>query len=172
VASPKSFSDLMSRNKHQSTLTNYQQKTGEFREIQKLLFQILDDNIAQNIIVSNYKNAILYLETPNAGIATAFKMVQSQMLTLMRQQVSAATASIQIKVSPKSTLVNAPSGSAKSSNSYALNDANQSTSGVNPVAASHATLPTDVANSIESIAENSNGQLKAALLKLAQHRKK
>ena len=154
----------MSRNKHQSTLTNYQQKTGEFREIQKLLYQILDDNIAQKIIVSNFKNSILYLETTNAGIATAFKMVQSQMLSLMRQQVSAATVSVQIKVSPKSTLVYSDSSTAVSTNN------SQSDSTVS-TAPNTSNLPADVATSIEAIAENSDEKLKAALLKLASHRK-
>ncbi len=161
VTSPKSISDLMARPKTLSKLSSYQYKTAEFREIQKLLSTLLDDNIAQNIFVSNFKDAILYLETPNPGIATAFKMVQSQMLSLMRKHISAATITVKIKVSPKSTQT-----MTRIANSH------EQSPETKPSLSQSRTLPKDVADSISAIADNCDDKLKHSLQRLAQLRQK
>lgn len=162
MKSPKSLTDLFEKNRHQSHLVQYQQKTKDFRAIKSLLSEHLDDNIAQNIIVCNFKNSILYLETTSAAIATAFKMYQSRILSQVRREINPATVTIEMKVSPKSTLVVAP----KSNNKKDLfpNETHEYSS------RSSKSIPTDVADSITSIAENSDDKLKQALLRLARHK--
>lgn len=150
---PKSITDLFADHPASNQISQYQQKTRDFSQIHKILSQILGDNIAQNIIISNYKNAILYLETHSAAVATGFKMYQSQVLSAMRQQISAATITVEIKVSPKSTQIkthqNKPETLAK-----------------------QRTIPKEAASLLTSIANNSDGKLKEKLLQLAKHSKK
>lgn len=171
MKSPKSLNELFDNNRHQSNLVQYQQKTKDFRVIKSLLSDHLDDNIAQNIIVSNFKNSILYLETSSPAIATAFKMVQSRILSQVRREINPGTVTIEMKVSPKSTLVGASKGhnqaaaipGSKSAENKSVNDGS-----LTPF--SSKSLPDSVVSSIESIADNSDGKLKQALLRLAKHR--
>lgn len=162
MKSPKSLTDLFEKNRHQSHLVQYQQKTKDFRAIKSLLSEHLDDNIAQNIIVCNFKNSILYLETTSAAIATAFKMYQSRILSQVRREINPATVTIEMKVSPKSTLVVAPKSNNKKE--FFPNETHEHSS------RSSKSIPTDVADSITSIAENSDDKLKQALLRLARHK--
>lgn len=168
LKSPKPLNELFENNRHQSNLVQYQQKTKDFRAIKSLLFEHLDDNIAENIIVSNFKNSILYLETTSAAIATAFKMYQSRILSQVRQQINPATVTIEMKVSPKSTLVN--HSNHKRPNSSTSN----SNLGQNEVKHNARVLPSDVALSIEALAntldKESDSKLKQSLLKLARHK--
>ncbi len=158
MKSPKSLTDLLSHGKTSKNLANYQQQTSNFRAIQNLLVTVLGDNIAQNIIVSNFKNSILYLETPSAAIATVFKMHQSNVLSHVRREISAGTVTVQMKVSPKSTLVNS-------------SKLNHIVSSEPKSLRSSKSLPTGVIDSINTIAESSDEKLKQSLLRLAQHRK-
>lgn len=168
MKSPKPLNELFENNRHQSNLVQYQQKTKDFRAIKALLSEHLDDNIAENILVCNFKNSILYLETTSAAIATAFKMYQSRILSQVRQQINPATVTIEMKVSPKSTLVNHANRSNASNRVDSSNDA----TGTDKVNAK--VLPSDVAHSIEALANNltdgTDDKLKQALLKLAKHR--
>lgn len=159
MKSPKSLNDLMSRDKASANLVNYQQKTSNFRAIQKLLVSILGDNIAQNIIVSNFKNSILYLETPSATIATAFKMHQSNILSHVRRKINPATVTVEMKVSPRSTILNP------------LKKSNNSEIVAPPTRQKSTLIPDEVANSIQSIAQSSDDKLKQSLERLMLHRK-
>lgn len=163
MKSPKSLTDLFEKNRHQSHLVQYQQKTKDFRAIKSLLSEHLDDNIAQNIIVCNFKNSILYLETTSAAIATAFKMYQSRILSQVRREINPATVTIEMKVSPKSTLVVTPKANDNKTNTT-------DNEGLNQPLRSSKSIPSDVADSITSIAENSDDKLKQALLRLARHK--
>lgn len=164
MKSPKSLSDIINsdtfnNNSTASHLTAYQQQTAKFRQINQLLSNILGDNIAQNILVSNYKNSILYLETTSAAIAAGFRMKQSEVLSRLRQEFDVSAASINIKVSPKSTRsLNAQSLAKK------LPDTNQTLT-------NKKTLPNDVAELFEKLAEKSDDALKKKLLQLAQHKR-
>ena len=156
MKSPKSLTDLISQGKVANNLSVYQQKTSKFRQIHQLLSNILGDNIAQNILVSNFKNSILYLETPSAAIATGFKMYQSQVLSQVRKEINPATVTIEMRVSPRSTQGQkrlTPEPPAK------------------PQAQAVRHLPESVANMLSDIAEHSDDKLKATLLKLAKHSK-
>jgi len=156
MKSPKSLSDLMNESSTAKNLSVYQQKTSKFRQIHQLLSNILGDNIAQNIVVSNFKNCILYLETPSATVATGFKMYQSQVLSQVRKEINPATVTIEMKVSPRSTQGQkrlAPEPQPK------------------PQATSQKHLPNEVSDMLKGIAENSDGKLKETLLRLARHKK-
>ena len=160
MKSPKSLSDLMSHDKASSNLVNYQQQTSNFRAIQTLLVSILGDNIAQNIIVSNFKNSILYLETPSATIATAFKMHQSNILSHVRREINPGTVTVEMKVSPRSTLLNNLKSTAKSK------------SAVETKVTKSSFIPDDAANSILTISKSSDEKLRQSLERLMSHRKK
>ena len=153
--SPKSLNDLLDRD--QNTFAHFQQKTRQFRQIHELLSNLVGDNIAQNILVSNFNNCILTLETPNPAVAHAFKMQQSQMLSAMRQQINPATVTIEIKVSPKSTNTSQLTRS-KSTAPAEVKKASK-------------VLPEETAQIISSIAEGASDKLKASLLRLAVHKK-
>jgi len=156
MKSPKSLNDLISQGKVADNLSVYQQKTSKFRQVHQLLSNLLGDNIAQNILVSNFKNSILYLETTSGAIATGFKMHQSRVLSEVRKEINPATVTIEMKVSPRSTQGQqrlAPEPQPK------------------PQQEAQRHLPKDVADMLTNIAENSDDKLKETLLKLAKHKK-
>lgn len=153
MKTPKSLSELISSDKETNNLSLYRQKTSKFRLIHQLLSEILGANIAQNIVVSNYKNSIVYLETTSAGIATGFKMQQSQVLSSLRQQLDPALVTVEMKVSPHSAAL-------KSKRARAEAPAE--------VQKSSKTIPDDVAKMFETIAESSKGPLKEKFLRLSK----
>lgn len=153
MKTPKSLNELISSDKETNNLSLYRQKTSKFRLIHKLLSEVLGANIAQNIIVSNYKNSIVYLETTSAGIATGFKMQQSQVLSLFRKQLDPALVTIEMKVSPHSAALQS-----KRAKAEAPAEPPKSTK----------TIPPDVAKMFISIAESSKGPLKEKFLKLSR----
>lgn len=152
---PKSLNDLLDRDN--PTFANYQQKTQQFRQIHELLSNLVGDNIAQNILVSNFNNCILSIETPNPGVYTMLKMQQSQILSAMRRQVNPATVSVEIKVSPKSTQTSRLTKTTKEVTTDKPSKPKE--------------LPPSAADIIESIAEGANDKLKASLKRLAAHKK-
>lgn len=153
MKTPKSLSELISSDKETNNLSLYRQKTSKFRLIHQLLSEILGANIAQNIVVSNYKNSIVYLETTSAGIATGFKMQQSQVLSSLRQQLDPALVTVEMKVSPHSAALKSKRARAEA-----------------PVQVqkSSKTIPDDVAKMFETIAESSKGPLKEKFLRLSK----
>lgn len=152
---PKSLNDLLDRDN--PTFANYQQKTHQFRQIHELLSNLVGDNIAQNILVSNFNNCILSIETPNPGVYTMLKMQQSQILSAMRRQVNPATVSVEIKVSPKSTQTSR------------LTKTNVEPTSTEPKKVK--SMPSSAADIIESIAEGADGKLSESLKRLAAHKK-
>lgn len=165
--SPKSLNDLFvsktNNNKLSANLSDnlslYQQKTSQFRQIHKLLTGLLGDNIAQNIIVSNFNDCILQIETASPAIATHLKMRQSEALSLIRKEFNPATVTINVKVSPKSFSVK-----------YA-NTASQSSAKKPEPAKVVKHIPDDAANLFEQLAASSDGPLKDTFARLAKHRK-
>jgi hypothetical protein len=153
VKTPKSLNELISSDKETNNLSLYRQKTSKFRLIHKLLSEILGANIAQNIIVSNYKNSIVYLETTSAGIATGFKMQQSNVLSAFRKQLDPALVTVEMKVSPHSAALQS-----KRAKAEAPVEIKPSTK----------TIPPEVAKMFASIAESSKGPLKEKFLKLSR----
>ena len=156
MKSPKSLTDLISQGKVANNLSVYQQKTSKFRQIHRVLSTILGDTIAQNILVSNFNNSILYLETPSATVAMGFKMHQSRVLSQIRKEIDPSTVTIEMKVSPHST-----------KGQQRLDPTPQA----KPQAEALKHLPDNVADMLTDIANNSDGKLKETLLKLAKHKK-
>jgi hypothetical protein len=157
--SPKSFNDLFATNVNNNNLSVFQQKTHEFRTIHRLLSELLGDNIAQNIIVSNFNDCILQLETTSSAIATHLKMRQSETLSMIRKQYNPATVTINVKVSPKSMSVK-----------YA-NVPNSPSTVKEPEPVTPTTIPDSVASMFEQLATQANGPLKETFARLAKHRK-
>lgn len=153
MKTPKSLNELISSDKETNNLSLYRQKTSKFRLIHSILSEILGANIAQNIVVSNYKNSIVYLETTSAAIATGFKMHQSNVLSSFRKQFDLALVTVEIKVSPNSSALKAKRDKAQTPT---------------PTKKSTKTIPDDVAKMFEDIANSSKGPLKKQLLKLSQ----
>jgi hypothetical protein len=153
VKTPKSLNELISSDKETNNLSLYRQKTSKFRLIHQLLSEILGANIAQNIVVSNYKNSIVYLETTSAGIATGFKMYQSQVLSSFRKQLDPALVTVEMKVSPHSA---------------ALQSKRTKAEAPTIIKKSTRTIPDDVAKMFESIAQSSKGPLKEQFMKLSR----
>lgn len=153
MKTPKSLNELISSDKETNNLSLYRQKTSKFRLIHQLLSEILGANIAQNIIVSNYKNSIVYLETTSAGIATGFKMYQSQVLSSFRKQLDPALVTVEMKVSPHSA---------------ALQSKRASAEGPTIINKSSKAIPDEVAKMFESIAQSSKGPLKEQFMKLSR----
>ena len=156
MKSPKPFSELFSETNASAKLAEFQQQTVKFRQIHQVLSNTIADNIAQNIIVSNYKNSILYLETPSASVATYFKTKHSLVLRQIRLELLPATITIKIKVSPKSTSVTKLAKPVEED-----------------IAPSHERrdIPQPVAHTLTEIASNAPEDLKIKLLKLAAHKK-
>jgi hypothetical protein len=153
VKTPKSLNELISSEKETNNLSLYRQKTSKFRLIHKLLSEILGANIAQNIVVSNYKNSIVYLETTSAGIATGFKMHQSQVLSTFRKQLDPALVTVEMKVSPHSAALQSKRAKAEAPEI---------------IKKSTKTIPAEVAKMFETIAKSSKGPLKEQFLKLSR----
>lgn len=143
-------------NKQANNLSVYEQQTRKFRQIKQVLSIILGENLASRILVSNYKNSILYLETTSAAVATRFKMQQSQVLTQIRKDINPATVTIEMKISPKSTSTEA-NKVIKNTEKEKLKVKKE--------------LPDEVADIFTHIAAGADGELKQKLLKLAQHRR-
>ncbi len=153
MKTPKSLNELISSEKETNNLSLYRQKTSKFRLIHKLLSEILGANIAQNIVVSNYKNSIVYLETTSAGIATGFKMHQSQVLSTFRKQLDPALVTVEMKVSPHSAALQSKRAKAEAPEI---------------IKKSTKTIPAEVAKMFETIAKSSKGPLKEQFLKLSR----
>lgn len=157
--SPKSLNDLFVSNTKNNNLSVYQQKTREFRQIHQLLSELLGDNIAQNIVVSNFNDCILQIETTSAAVATHLKMRQSETLSMIRQRFNPATVTINVKVSPKSMSVKYAKSLTSQSN---LNE---------PTPAKITHIPDNAANMFDDLAKNATGSLKETFARLASHRK-
>lgn len=146
---PKSLTSLFERQNVSSNLSAYQKKTAEFRKIHQLLTELLGDTIAQNLIVRNFNDCILTLETNSAAIATRFKMSHSQILSEIRKQINPATVTIDVKVSPKSSLITNPE------------------SLLQPKVVTAKNIPDGFSDSLNSIAERCDDKLKQSLQRLA-----
>lgn len=157
--SPKSLNDLFVTGSNNNNLSAYQQKTREFRQIHKLLSKLLGDNIAQNIIVSNFNDCILQIETTSPSIATHLKMRQSETLSMIRKEFNPATVTINVKVSPRSMSVK-----------YANNTMTKP-SIAEPTAPIPTTIPEDAAKMFEDLSSKASGPLKETFARIARHRK-
>lgn len=157
VKTPKTLNELLKQKaSKQNSLSLYRQKSEKFIQIQAILVDNLPANMAQNIVVSNYKNSIIYFETHSAPVAASFKMHQSQLLSAFRKQLDPALVTIEMKVTPNAT---------RTASRVKQNQRQQSqTTGKKQI-------PEQAANILQSIAEQSSGELKQKLLKLAQHKK-
>jgi len=156
VKAPKTLSELLNQKASTNSLSLYRQKSEKFIQIQAILTDILPANMAQNILVSNYKNSIVYFETHSAAVATSFKMHQSQLLSAFRKQLDPALVTIEMKVSPNATRT--------ASRVKQTTREQQNISGKKYI-------PEQAVEILESIAEQSSGKLKDKLLKLAEHKK-
>jgi hypothetical protein len=154
LKSPKSISDIISKNPNANRLNAYQQQTSKFRQIHDLLSNLLGDTIAENISVSNFKNSILYLETSLPAIAAGFKMKHSEALSLLRREYNPATVTIEIKVNPKLTQTSTKLNSPKSDPKVSLKTK---------------TIPESAAQMLVDIANSASGELKEKLQRLAKH---
>lgn len=157
VKAPKTLNELLKQKANtQNSLSGYRQKSEKFLQIQAILADNLAVNMAQNIIVSNYKNSIVYLETHSAAVATSFKMHQSQLLTAFRRQLDPALVTIELKISPNATRTATRMKQTEREQQISLKRQ----------------IPEQAANIIKGIAEQSSGELKEKLLKLAKHSNK
>lgn len=158
VKAPKTLNELLKQKaSKQHSLSLYQQKSEKFIQIQTILADNLPVNMAQKILVSNYNNSIIYLETHSAPVATSFKMHQSQLLSAFRKKLDPALVTIAMKVSPNAT---------QTASRVKESQRQQS----NTTGKKH--IPEQAASILESIAEQSNDELKQKLLKLAKHKKR
>lgn len=158
VKTPKTLNELLNQKATtQNSLSVYRQKSEKFLQIQAILADNLAVNMAQKLTVSNYKNSIIYLETHSAAVATSFKMYQSQLLSAFRKQLDPALVTIELKISPNST---------RTASRMKQTVREQHQTGVKKQ------IPDQAADIIKSIAEQSSGELKEKLLKLAEHRNK
>ena len=158
MKAPKTLNELLNQKATtQNSLSAYRQKSEKFLQIQAILADNLAANMAQNIVVSNYKNSIIYLETHSAAMATSFKMYQSQLLTAFRKQFDPALVTIELKISPNAT---------RTATRMKQTQREQEQTKVKNK------IPEQAADIITSIAEQSSGELKEKLLKLAEHRSK
>lgn len=157
VKTPKTLNELLKQKaSKQNSLSLYRQKSEKFIQIQAILVDNLPANMAQNIVVSNYKNSIIYFETHSAPVAASFKMHQSQLLSAFRKQLDPALVTIEMKVTPNAT---------RTASRVKQNQRQQSQN------TGKKQIPEQAANILQSIAEQSSGELKQKLLKLAQHKK-
>lgn len=157
MRTPKTLADLLAeQGSAKNSLSLYRQKSEKFIQIQAILADNLPANMAQNILVSNYKNSILYFETHSAAVASAFKMQQSQLLSAFRRQFDFALVTIEMKVSPNAT---------RTASRLKQNQVHDSKPGKKK------SLPNDAADIITAMAEQSSGPLKQKLLKLAAHKR-
>lgn len=157
VKTPKTLNELLKQKApKQNSLSLYQQKSEKFIQIQAILADNLPANMAQNIVVSNYKNSIIYFETHSAPVAASFKMHQSKLLSAFRKGLDPALVTIEMKVSPNAT---------RTASRVKENQRQQS----NTTGKKH--IPEQAASILESIAEQSSDELKKKLIKLAKHRK-
>ena len=158
VKTPKTLNELLNQKATtQNSLSAYRQKSEKFIQIQAILADNLAVNMAQNIIVSNYKSSIIYLETHSAAVATSFKMYQSQLLTTFRKQFDPALVTIELKISPNATRT----ASRVKQTERELQHKGEKKQ-----------IPEQAVDILKSIAEQSSGELKQKLLKLAEHRNK
>lgn len=148
MKSPKSLNDLIIKNKAKSKLGFYQQQSQVLNDIRDLLSNIIGDNIAQNLTVSNYKNSILSIETHSAPIANRLKQLHSQLLSHFRQNFDAGLVTINIKVNPKATRTVRPDNK-------------------RPPVSERKTIPQHAVEKLLELAEKSDGDLQQRLLKLA-----
>ena len=154
VKAPKTLNELISDNHSINSLSLYRQKSEVFIKIQHILVDIFGDNIAQNIVVSNYKNSIVYLETYSAAVSTGFKMQQSQVLSTLRKQLSAAIVTVEMKVTPNSTRTGSK-----------VKEVLKEQQKIRPK--KH--IPEHAAALFNEIAQRAEGKLKDKLLKLSKH---
>lgn len=156
MKAPKPLNELIDRNKSTNSLSLYRQKSEVFIKIQRILSDILGDNIAQNVTVSNYKNSIVYFESHSSAIATGFKMQQSQILSALRSQLDPALVTVQMKVSPNVT----QAGTKVKQVEKALNKERGK---------KH--IPSEAIDILQSIADNADDKLKQKINRLMQHKK-
>lgn len=156
MKSPKALNELINNHHSNNSLTLYRQKSEFFIKIQAILSGILGDNIAQNVIVSNYKNSNIYFESHNPAVVTALKMQKSVILSKLRSQLDPALGSIDIKVSPKST-------QAASKIKHLEKKMDKPSS--------KKQIPAAAAAIFQSISENCDEQLKVKLNRLMTHKK-
>ncbi len=157
VKAPKTLSELLNQKAStQNSLSLYRQKSEKFIQIQAILTDHLAANIAQNILVSNYKNSIIYFETHSAAIAASFKMQQSQLLSAFRKSLDPALVTIEMKVTPNATRT-----------ASRVKESQRQQSKTNKVKQ----IPTEAAQVLKTIAEQSDGELKSKIMKLIKHEK-
>ena len=157
MKAPKTLNELLDQQRStKNSLSAYRQKSEKFIQIQAILVANLPANMAQNLLVSNYKNSIIYFETHSAAMATAFKMHQSQLLSAFRRDLDPALVTIELKVSPNATRT-----ASRVKQSQREQEQNKKTKA----------LPEQAAEIFTAMAEQSEGPLKEKLLKLAKHKK-
>ncbi|NVK23897.1 MAG: DUF721 domain-containing protein [Gammaproteobacteria bacterium] len=156
MKTPKPLSELLDRNQSTNSLYRYRQKSDVFVKIKRILSDILGDNIAQNVTVSNYKNSIVYFESHSAVVATGFKMQQSQILSALRSKLDPALVTVEMKVSPKTTQT-----------ATRVKQVEKEQNKSKPK--KH--IPEQALSILQSIADNADDTLKQKISRLMQHKK-
>ena len=157
MKAPKTLKELLEQNKTSDSLSMYRQKSEFIIQVQRILSDILGDNIAQNVTVSNYKNSSLCFQSHSSAVVTSLKMQKSLLLSRLRSQLDASLSSIDIKVSPKGT--------------HTASKIKQVERSQDNISKTKKNIPNEAADILQDIADSVEGKLKDNILRLIQHKK-
>lgn len=134
---------------------NYVAKSGALTELQHSVADFLGEHLAKQVVVANYKDNTLVLQSSSAAVAMRVNYMKTGLLSHLRKHGLAELAQIKVQTNPT-----------QPNSTHPVKTTKQSSANLNkPV------LSQQTADALKEIAANAPPSLQAKLLKLAAHTK-
>ena len=151
---PKTIDDLMAGMSNK--FTSYLDKSQKLSHFQDLLEQSLSAPMAKKCRVSNYRDAILVIETDSAAVAMRLNYMKMSIMSDLRKNGLPELSQIKVQTNPQAFANRSTPLSQKENNSQKKN----------------LVLSENTANSLLEVAKSAPPSLKEKLERLARHSKK
>ncbi|PAJ74118.1 RNA-binding protein [Pseudoalteromonas sp. NBT06-2] len=151
---PKTLDDLMAGMSNK--ITSYAGKNQKLSHFQVLLEESISVPMAKKCRVSNYRDAIMVIETDSAAVAMRLNYMKMSILSDLRKNGLPELSQIKVQTNPQAFTNRAIASKQKENNAHKKD----------------LVLSEDTANSLLDIAKNAPPSLREKLEKLARHSKK